>query len=188
MLLSICIFLCTITLPIISQSSSCTPGFFLSGTVCQKCPVGSYCPNGKNKILCPPGSYTDLYQQSACRRCRSGWYQIQEGQTTCLRCGLGQFCPNSAKSPQSCPIGTCADLYGQIKCRICPKGYYNIQPGATYCTKCLLDVECSNSSTLPKPCANGYYNPLYAQTKCRRFPGNNNTYHIPGCFNVNEYN
>ncbi|UJR17242.1 hypothetical protein I4U23_004137 [Adineta vaga] len=104
---------------------------------------------------CPPGSYTDLYEQSVCRRCRSGWYQIRTGQTTCIRYGLGEFCPNAKQLPQLCPARTYADLYEQVKCHSCPKGYYNIQPSATYCTKCLLDVECSNSSISPRPCANG---------------------------------
>ncbi|UJR34773.1 hypothetical protein I4U23_027552 [Adineta vaga] len=179
-------FFSFIIVPAISQPLSCTPGFYHSGTVCHKCNIGSYCPDGKIQLPCPPGSYTDLYEQSVCRQCRSGWYQIQTGQTTCIRCGLGKFCPNAKQLPQLCPAGTYADLYEQVKCRSCPKGYYNIQPGATYCTKCLLDVECFNSSISPRSCADGFYNPLYAQTKCRRFPSSNQTIHIPGCFNVNN--
>lgn len=178
-------FFCTIVTPIVSQSPTCTPGFFPSGNVCRKCTIGSYCPNGKTQISCPPGAYTDLYEQLACRRCRNGWYQTRAGQTICLRCGLGQFCPTTTSLPQACPPGTYGDLYGQIKCRPCPKGYYNIQSGATYCTKCPLDVECSNSTVLPKLCATGYYNPFYAQTKCRRLTAATGTIHLPGCFNVN---
>jgi hypothetical protein len=150
-----------------SQNVSCTPGFYLSGTQCRKCQMGSYCPDGTTQLPCPSGSYTDLYEQSQCRLCRPGSYQIKPGSTLCLRCGLGLSCAKASQLPEQCDIGTYADLYGQTQCRHCPKGYYNINKGATYCKKCPLGYECADSKVAPKPCPIGFYNALYAQSKCR---------------------
>ncbi|CAF4658371.1 unnamed protein product, partial [Didymodactylos carnosus] len=125
--------------------------------------MGSYCPDGITQLPCPSGSYTDLYEQSRCRLCRPGWYQIKSGSTACLRCGLGFSCAKSTQLPEQCDIGMYADLYGQIQCRQCPKGYYNFNKGAIYCKKCPLGHECTDSKAAPKPCAVGFYNALYAQ-------------------------
>ncbi|CAF1352646.1 unnamed protein product [Didymodactylos carnosus] len=160
-------FVLPLCITVAFTNPSCTPGFYLSGTQCRKCQIGSYCPDGQTQLTCPPGSYTDLYEQSQCRLCRPGWYQFKSGSTVCLRCGLGCSCANSTQLPEQCDVGTYADLYGQTQCRQCRKGYYNVKKGATYCTKCPLGHECANSKVAPIPCPIGFYNALYEQTKCR---------------------
>jgi hypothetical protein len=123
-----CLFIMAV--PIASQSSSCGPGFYLRETVCKKCPLGSYCPDGKKQIQCPPGSYTDLYEQIACRRCPTGYYNILPGAASCIKCFLDYQCANSSSLPKPCATGYYSPMYAQTTCRRLPRSNTTIHiPG-----------------------------------------------------------
>ena len=46
---------------------------FVIDSVCESCPIGSFCPiNAQNPIKCPEGNYTKYVNQSACSICDKG--------------------------------------------------------------------------------------------------------------------
>lgn len=65
-----------------TTTCQCEPGYFPATEVrngqtviigCQPCPAGSYCPDGINAILCPPGKYSNVTGASECLTARQVW-------------------------------------------------------------------------------------------------------------------
>lgn len=149
-----------------SECSVCSAGYYINGTRCIPCPIGSFstavnstacirCPNGqytgstastskKACFSCPPGSilYADLGW--SCEPCGDGAYQDQPNQLECKPCPRGTssnlFKQETVDDCEPCPAGTYSPKelgYMQNrKCIGCPKGYYSPRRGAYNCTKC----------------------------------------------------
>ena len=97
----------------------CIPGQYLSAGQCRRCLMGSYCPDGVQQLLCAPGNYTDMYQQTKCRQCPPGHFNIQPGSKNCTRAQPGQYAPVNNQNFLLCPPGTYTDRPGQSVCRSC---------------------------------------------------------------------
>ncbi len=160
-----------------TTTCNCEPGYFPVTEIrngqsviigCQPCPAGSYCPDGINTYLCPPGKYSNVTGSVACLNCAAGSYQDQPGQTSCIACEAGTFSNiTGATSCTPCPAGTYNDLTGQTECQSCPAGKFSNVSGATSCT----------------PCPAGSYNDLTGQTECQSCPAGtfNNTLGAIAC-------
>ena len=125
---------------------TCTPGYYLSGQVCQQCAAGTYNPSS--------GSTTS----AACLTCPQGTYNPTAGGgwlTSCLACPQGTYNPTtggtSLSACLSCPQGT----YGSgttggtslSACLNCPSGTYNANTGSVSSSACVS-------------CGQGMFSPL----------------------------
>jgi len=118
--------------------------------------------------------------------CTSGYYRVNDGQTTvCRRCPIGHRCPTPSSIPESCPAGTYAPFASAVctTCAVgkfcptvthspmdCPPGTYQLQTGQTFCKACPVGYYCPLSNLDPIPCAAGTYAPVGNLTACFSCP------------------
>ena len=98
---------------------NCPPGWYeledatseTSGSLCQECPVGYYCPGGLSAPLtsCPVGSISPRGAASSAQCfCRGGFYWVQS-LGACLACPVGFYKDHTGRDTQCslpCPDGT----------------------------------------------------------------------------------
>jgi hypothetical protein len=82
-----------------STNCKCFGGFYaeytgLVITSCTPCPLGSYCADSINKVLCPPGYYADQTELTSCIPCPAGTASAIHGTVFCPNCPSGQVQPN----------------------------------------------------------------------------------------------
>ena len=88
---------------------SCSPGTYTNFT-------------SRSCILCPPGSFSNVFSAPSCSLCSAGTFATPYGSTFCddcpaghacppstsswarLNCGRGSYCPKGSAEPISCPI------------------------------------------------------------------------------------
>jgi hypothetical protein len=138
-----------------APQGNCSAGYYCSinasvaspvdGTTGDQCPIGHYCPAGTSQPnVCPPGTFTDTQQNSACLRCTSGHYCTNGSHPQ--DCPAGFYCPaGTGYVWQPCPAGTYSSLTGlanETQCTVCP--------GGSYCSEI-------NATAVSGPCSPGYY-------------------------------
>ena len=142
-----------------TKCSNCYAGTYcLDGTVFPlQCPPNSYCPDGKEKIFCPLGTYYDgisgisINDCKSCekgflcegqgksrRPCGPGTYTNNLGSSTCDSCPEGYYCPLGTIEPKMCPINTYA-VKGSSACTPCQSEQYTNGPGSAQCESCAGD-------------------------------------------------
>ena len=98
---------------------NCPPGWYelqdatseTSGSLCQECPVGYYCPGGLSAPLtsCPVGSISPRGAASSAQCfCRGGFYWVQS-LGACLACPVGFYKDHTGRDTECslpCPDGT----------------------------------------------------------------------------------
>ena len=144
------------------------------------CPIGYYCPQGKEtKYLCPEGTTSD-------GRAAGPGSPGAKTEDDCYQCPKGQYCvPGQERRP--CPIGTYQPNYGAVSasdCKDCDPGYYckysqADQPtgpcqAGYYCPSksieprpCYEDKYCPETSNNPIDCPGGYYCTVATKEPCR---------------------
>ena len=144
------------------------------------CPIGYYCPEGKQtKYLCPEGTTSDG---------RTGGPGSPGAKTAddCYQCPKGQYCiPGQERRP--CPIGTYQPNYGAVStsdCKDCDPGYYckysyaeqptGVCEAGYYCPSksieprpCPEDMYCPEQSNNPIECPGGYFCTTAGREPCR---------------------
>lgn len=143
---------------------TCPSGKYTSGSGCETCPVGFYCPIPfVSKNPCPPGRYghttalTELTCTGECdlgfycpaasthehqQPCPAGTYGARKGLQDAACSGLciqGHYCPSNSVSPvqYQCPAGRYGSSMGLTveECDgLCEPGYY-CPPGSTSATQ-----------------------------------------------------
>lgn len=102
----------------------CSPGSFVHGRHCWKCPVNSF---------------SNTYNAAKCTKCPAGYVTDGPGATSCksrVRCSPGSF-KYSGKCWQ-CPVNTFSTAYDAPKCTNCPSGYITEGAGSTSCKKSIV--------------------------------------------------
>ena len=104
-----------------------------SHTGCTEC---SQCPLGKQPVTendgayacvdCIPGKYRNATTGSFCKKCDSGYFQINQGKEHCNLCPGEYFCPYPSSEPMPCPEGA-----------HCPNG--SVQP--IFCLSTLMEYD-----------------------------------------------
>ncbi|NWU79585.1 SCUB2 protein, partial [Onychorhynchus coronatus] len=105
----------------------CLPGSFCnttSCTACLPCPGGQEAPREASEdcVPCQPGTFKGA-NDSRCKVCRTGEYQLQRGKESCDLCPENHYCPSPDVNPVKCP----PDAF-------CPRG--STEP--TYCMELFL--------------------------------------------------
>ena len=110
------------------------------GIACANCPLGYYCPDGKNAIGCSTANnkYTNSQNQTACKSCPSGQFAMNNSSnwganvlgTRCGTCYAGWACLGGDSAPYACSNGTYQDKTGQSYC----KNSTGVNNCATYST------------------------------------------------------
>jgi hypothetical protein len=140
--------------------TSCGSGSYvpINTTSCATCPVGFYCADGINAVVCDPSTYTNTTGNSVCKTCEAGYYC--SGRSSKIGCSAGSYRETTAGISQgNCPLcdaGTYTATTGNIKCTTCLAGTYNLTPGNTGCAQCDAGYYCTGGTNLT-PCAVGYY-------------------------------
>lgn len=159
----------------------CGNGYYASkeaqGSVCEICPKGYYCPNGKY-IPCQRGYFNNQQGKSACSACAksdsnvTGSIAIAEGSINCSSCTDGNYssvqaqasncnlCPWGYYCPNGrliqCPIGTYS-TGASASCTPCPSGTTS-NVGAGSCASCSNGCSsCSGSISNCTKCKAGFY-------------------------------
>lgn len=133
------------------QSTSCTAGYYLSGSLCKFCdkgyvcnaastksnptdgimgficPVGHYCDPeiSLTQIECPIGTYNPTTEGKSiadCLACPLGYYQSATGQKSCYECGTGATTIVTGSTECSC-IGKFRWWKAEKNTCECKKGY-----------------------------------------------------------------
>ncbi|MCC6460649.1 MAG: lamin tail domain-containing protein [Saprospiraceae bacterium] len=160
-----------------SMSCNCEPGYYPATEVrngqavivgCQPCPAGSYCPDGVNTILCPPGKYSNVEGAAECLNCAAGSYQGQSGQTSCVSCPPGKYSDvQGATECLNCAAGSYQGQSGQTSCVACPPGKYSDVQGATECVNCAAGTyQGLSGQTSCTACPPGKYSDVQGATEC----------------------
>ena len=114
--------------------ATCNMGSYLPDGVtfrtdrdCAECPPGRACYGGRSQPAnCSAGTFARDVRQSACRKCRAGTFQAEEGATSCDGCPPGRFCSAGAAVALPCPAGTTMRLNFTMTsaedCELCPAG------------------------------------------------------------------
>ena len=162
----------------LSYCRSCPSGYFNNeknhrNYHCNACPSGkhsksrqtscegSICPSGQyGKVgamnaqeteckLCSPGQYQLYSGQEDCKSCLSGQYQPKSGQPSCIgnsTCPRGKYGTRNSVSVLNtyhcydCPTGKYTNITGSVECNECGKDEYQLIPGSTACSQ----VGCDN--------------------------------------------
>ncbi|XP_062894522.1 platelet endothelial aggregation receptor 1-like [Mobula hypostoma] len=175
-----------------STSRPLCSGDFLNSSNCgnpesvspgNRCPLGSFCPEGSSlPLICTAGYYCDQYELAdPTGPCDAGYY-CPIGSTDRapdqFKCIAGHYCPEGSALPVPCPEATYSTTAGNkaldncLPCTQgvdCPVGYYSNKTGLTSpddCTICDPGFYCNRPGmTSPQgPCAAGHYCKLGAQT------------------------
>ena len=133
-----------------SSCIKCQDGFYLSGTVCNQCPLGcTSCTGPSMCTACPRGKYgttCDHTCRYSCLDCVSG-----SQCTECIPGRYGDYCQ------LNCPLG-CLDMVCDKTIGVCLKGcrhgYYLSGEDCTQCPDQCTRCTDSNQCTL---CISGYY-------------------------------
>lgn len=118
------------------------------------CPSNYYCPDSKQKIPCPMGTYYNglfAFSVSQCIKCEPGFFcsgngaaalecdmgtfSANSGSSNCLPCPEGYYCVSGSSTPIKCPVNTMASK-GAGGCTPCPNGQFTKVPGASACFEC----------------------------------------------------
>ena len=112
------------------------------GDIIKDCPFGSepkpnkdgcdLCIAGKHGTLsngcepCPPGYFSNKYNQSECEACAPGKYANYLGSSECVDCTLGSYSPTRGTSECfGCSMGHYAPSAGFTACLACDNGTYS---------------------------------------------------------------
>lgn len=130
------------------------------------CPIGTYCPAGKNTspTPCPMGTYSDGPSRMFCFTCPFGTYNSSLGSSSasaCQPCPAGTYCPQGSGVTTTCPAGYyCPD--GSTK-TACPAHTYSSATGQTSvstCSSCPSGTQflgsAGTSSSVCVACIGGY--------------------------------
>jgi hypothetical protein len=136
-----------------SACSTCNPGFFLKGGLCEACPNRCReCGDSTGSVVCSgcqPGYYL-LSEQ--CYECP---YQYS---LTCLNsvitaCQEGYYLASSGAQCLPCVISDCL-LCDQTACTRCRAGFYRV--GTSACSPCFTKCLACSSSVACTSCAAGF--------------------------------
>lgn len=147
------------------------------------CPLGKYCPEGKDPINCGPMTYRDKYggrSAADCFTCPSGYWCNKHGMASYNNsaCPISKYCP-AGHGPIWCPAGRIRPTPGAgnwTDCPHCPGGYY-----CPYMTKnytglpCQAKTYCPVGSAVERDCLAGFYCPE-TSSKLTVCPGNEQFY------------
>jgi Tyrosine-protein kinase ephrin type A/B receptor-like len=114
-----------------SQPISCSPGTVST-------PGSSACKT----LICPPGSYANVY--------------------SCSNCSQNFYCPGNASQPIPCQPGT-VSTPGSSTCQnlICPPGSY---ANVYNCSNCSQNFYCTGDTSQPTPCQPGTFSTPGSET------------------------
>jgi len=126
----------------ISECMKCPEGFYTSDTgnkECYKCKPGNYAFEGKTCLGCPQGTYSavGVASVSECTPCPAGFMTGNTGNTECKRCSSG-FYEVERKYCEGCPMGTYSNegVASASECKTCPPGTITRKIGTTECERC----------------------------------------------------
>lgn len=152
-----------------SNLRSCSPGSYHNGTVCLKCPAGTYQnePGRKFCKKCPKdtaspyvGAGTDLF----CRSCP--WsFHVPAGSAKCNPCQKG-FTPTKGGKCLRCKPGTFVTPTG---CKKCSPDHYNTKFNSYECLQCPHYTTASNDrkKCIKPDCPPGF-RAIDSTSKCER--------------------
>jgi len=133
------------------------------------CPAGFYCPLGiSDPLPADVGYYCNGEGNTRQTPCPPGTYTNVINSTACSACPVGYFCINEATvAPVICPKGTFRELNSNtIFCENCPEGTWSNKTGLTNRGECMLcragivcDQEGMTSQSQARQCAEGYLCP-----------------------------
>ncbi|TNE52133.1 MAG: hypothetical protein EP343_01680 [Deltaproteobacteria bacterium] len=146
-------------------NTSCPPGtYYYPNWGCQACNAGSYCPDGKQGLSCPAGTYQPHPAQTSCLPCPAGTGS-NSGSRTCTQCSTGSYSEGGTPCIY-CPSGTYGTVQGGTSlasCLPCPAGQTSSQ-GSTRCG-CSLGQKYESGKCVD--CPNGQEGNGYLSSTCR---------------------
>ncbi|CAC5414478.1 ABCA1 [Mytilus coruscus] len=141
-------------------STKCRPGYYIAGSSCFPCKIGTYQPNANQGscIQCEDYLKTNSTASTKEDDCQVNCGAGQEGDDDCSNCKSGYYKPSAGIYPcMKCPLHTTSNQV-RTECNIlnCSPGYH-INNGL--CIQCLK----------------GYYQTEYNKTSCTACPSNHDT-------------
>ncbi|VDI42992.1 ATP-binding cassette, subfamily A (ABC1), member 1 [Mytilus galloprovincialis] len=146
-------------------ATKCRPGYYIAGSSCLPCKIGTYQPNANQGscIQCEDNLKTNATASTSENDCQVNCGAGQEGDDDCSSCKLGYYKPSAGlypcmKCPQhrtsnqartQCNILNCAPGYNinNGQCIQCLKGYYQTGYNMTSCTACPANHDTQNTGS-----------------------------------------
>lgn len=149
-------------------AAQCSTGNYFDGTDCITCPVGHYCPDGKQKLPCAKGKFQNKLGSKACYDCDAGTYSDTLGTVNCLLCKAGTVSSKpGSKKCNKCLPGQYQSKKGNKACLLCAQGKFTPDSGAVNCKNCKVgsfnNTEGADSCQL---CLSGTYQNKEGSTTC----------------------
>ena len=162
------------------KDSSCSAGYYLSGTTCTQCAAGTYSTGGTvtacTSCTAAAGYYCAVGStQAAGTTCPAGYY-CAGGSANKTACAAGTFNPSSGSSAvtacQKCSAGTYCGSNAQVSSDVCvacvaAAGHYCPEgTGSSTGASCPVGKYCTGGTAQPADCtvAAGYYCPINSTT------------------------
>ena len=140
---------------------------FLGDPTLYPCPLGKYCPNGKDTMDCPLLTYRDQLSgksKSDCFVCPAGYWCNTTGMPTYTNsmCPIGKYC-SAGDIPMWCPAGRMRLTPGArstADCALCTPGYFCPYGTLNYTgIPCREKTYCPEGSAVERDCLAGNYCP-----------------------------
>ena len=107
-----CILRCEVSQHINTTTNTCDEckeGYLCDGRSEIECEPGTWCSEG-TRNFCPAGTFGEViaaFEETTCKDCVAGRYQLSRGQTFCTKCEAGYFSSDTAQTTSdACKVCT----------------------------------------------------------------------------------